>query len=69
MSAPLSSAAAAATTTTWRFGLKWVEECLSPDDYQGYAELGKNVPRGMLVTTGEREAMRWGFRMLLEHST
>jgi Enolase C-terminal domain-like len=49
-----------------RFGLKWVEECLSPDDYWGYAELRKNVPRGMLVTTGEHEATRWGFRMLLE---
>ena len=49
-----------------QFGLKWVEECLSPDDYWGYAELRKNVPRGMLVTTGEHEATRWGFRMLLE---
>lgn len=48
------------------FGLKWVEECLSPDDYWGYAELKRNVPKGMLVTTGEHEATRWGFRMLLE---
>lgn len=48
------------------YGLKWVEECLSPDDYWGYAELRKNVPKGMLVTTGEHEATRWGFRMLLE---
>ena len=49
-----------------RFGLKWIEEALSPDDYWGYAELRRNVPRGMLVTTGEHEATRWGFRMLLE---
>ncbi|MBS9477017.1 L-rhamnonate dehydratase [Ancylobacter radicis] len=48
------------------YGLKWIEECLSPDDYWGYAELKKNVPKGMLVTTGEHEATRWGFRMLLE---
>lgn len=48
------------------YGLKWVEECLSPDDYWGYAELRRNVPKGMLVTTGEHEATRWGFRMLLE---
>lgn len=48
------------------FGLKWVEECLSPDDYWGYAELRRKVPPGMLVTTGEHEATRWGFRMLLE---
>lgn len=48
------------------FGLKWIEECLSPDDYWGYADLKRNVPKGMLVTTGEHEATRWGFRMLLE---
>lgn len=47
-------------------GLKWIEEALSPDDYWGYAELKKQAPRGMLVTTGEHEATRWGFRMLLE---
>lgn len=48
------------------FGLKWIEEALSPDDYWGYAQLRKNVPKGMLVTTGEHEATRWGFRLLLE---
>ena len=48
------------------YGLKWIEEALSPDDYWGYAELRKNVPPGMLFTTGEHEATRWGFRMLLE---
>ncbi len=47
-------------------GLKWIEEALSPDDYWGYAELRRKVPAGMLVTTGEHEATRWGFRMLLE---
>jgi len=48
------------------FGLKWIEEALSPDDYWGYAALKKAAPPGMLVTTGEHEATRWGFRMLLE---
>ncbi|RKP58437.1 L-rhamnonate dehydratase [Pararobbsia silviterrae] len=48
------------------YGLKWIEEALPPDDYWGYAELRRNVPRGMWVTTGEHEATRWGFRMLLE---
>jgi L-rhamnonate dehydratase len=48
------------------FGLKWIEEALNPDDYWGYAALRNNVPRGMLVTTGEHEATRWGFRLLLE---
>ncbi len=46
--------------------LKWIEEALLPDDYWAYAELRKSVPEGMLVTTGEHEATRWGFRMLLE---
>ncbi|WP_413194964.1 L-rhamnonate dehydratase [Pararobbsia alpina] len=48
------------------WNLKWIEEALPPDDYWGYAELRKNVPKGMWVTTGEHEATRWGFRMLLE---
>jgi L-rhamnonate dehydratase len=48
------------------YGLKWIEEALLPDDYWGYAELRRNVPGGMLVTTGEHESTRWGFRMLLE---
>lgn len=47
-------------------GLKWIEEALPPDDYWGYAQLRRDVPRGMLVTTGEHEATRWGFRLLLE---
>ncbi|MEO5881720.1 MAG: L-rhamnonate dehydratase, partial [Caldimonas sp.] len=46
--------------------LKWLEECLPPDDYWGYAALRQAVPKGMMVTTGEHEATRWGFRMLLE---
>jgi L-rhamnonate dehydratase len=53
-------------TACHEHGLKWIEEAISPDDYWGYAELKRNVPRGMLVTTGEHEATRWGFRMLLE---
>jgi L-rhamnonate dehydratase len=47
-------------------GLKWIEEAISPDDYWGYSQLKRNVPKGMLVTTGEHEATRWGFRMLME---
>ncbi len=48
------------------FGLKWIEEALLPDDYWGYAQLKRQVPPTMLVTTGEHEATRWGFRHLLE---
>jgi L-rhamnonate dehydratase len=47
-------------------GLKWIEEALPPDDYWGYRELRRKVPPGMMVTTGEHESTRWGFRMLLE---
>jgi len=47
-------------------GLKWIEEALIPDDYWGYAQLKKQVPPQVLVTTGEHEATRWGFRQLLE---
>jgi L-rhamnonate dehydratase len=47
-------------------GMKWIEEALLPDDYWGYRELHSRVPRGMMVATGEHEATRWGFRMLLE---
>jgi L-rhamnonate dehydratase len=48
------------------YSLKWIEEALPPDDYWGYAELKRKVPAGMLVSTGEHESTRWGFRLLLE---
>ena len=48
------------------YGLKWIEEALLPDDYWGYAQLRREVPAGMWVTTGEHEATHWGFRLLLE---
>jgi L-rhamnonate dehydratase len=48
------------------YGLKWIEEALPPDDYWGYADLRRSVPQGMWVTTGEHEATRWGFKLLLE---
>lgn len=53
-------------TAAHEFGLKWIEEAFPPDDYWGYAALRQKVPQGMQVTTGEHEATRWGFRMLLE---
>jgi L-rhamnonate dehydratase len=48
------------------YNLKWIEEALPPDDYWGYAKLKKQVPPKMLVTTGEHEATRWGFKLLLD---
>ncbi len=47
-------------------GLKWIEEALPPDDYWGYAELRRRAPPGVLVTTGEHEATRHGFRLLVD---
>lgn len=47
-------------------GLHWIEEALPPDDYWGYAELRRRVSPGTLVTTGEHEATRWGFKLLLD---
>lgn len=48
------------------YGLKWLEEFLPPDDYWGYAEVRRRNPTSALITTGEHEATRLGFRMLLE---
>jgi len=47
------------------YNVKWIEECLPPDDYDGYSELKKAV-KTTLVTTGEHEYTRYGFRKLLE---
>lgn len=43
--------------------IRWIEECLPPDDYAGYAELTakSQVP----VATGEHEYTRWGFKELI----
>ncbi|SDU59241.1 L-rhamnonate dehydratase [Jiangella alkaliphila] len=47
-------------------GLRWLEEPLLPDDYWGHAALRKRLPAGMLLSSGEHEATRYGFRLLLE---
>ena len=66
MSLDLDHATRLAAEAWDTMGLKWIEEALSPDDYWGYQELKRRVPTGLLVTTGEHEATRWGFKMLLE---
>jgi L-rhamnonate dehydratase len=45
---------------------KWIEECLPPDDYWGYAELRRRAPSELLITTGEHEWSRFGFRLLVD---
>ncbi len=46
------------------YKLRWIEECLPPDDYEGYAELKRRID-WTLITTGEHEYTRYGFRELI----
>lgn len=46
------------------YGLRWIEEPLPPDDYEGYAELRRRVTSTQ-IATGEHEYTRWGFRELI----
>lgn len=48
------------------YRFKWFEEFLMPDDYWGYAEVKARRPADTMVTTGEHEATRWGFKLLLD---
>jgi len=48
------------------YRLKWIEEFLQPDDYWGYAEVRRRAPPWLMIATGEHEATRWGFRMLMD---
>ena len=47
------------------YNVKWIEDTLPPDDYDGYSELKKAV-KTTLITTGEHEYTRYGFKTLLE---
>ena len=47
------------------YNVKWIEETLPPDEYEGYARIKEKVC-STLLTTGEHEYTRWGFRTLLE---
>lgn len=46
------------------YNIKWIEEMLPPDEYDGYAQIKQKV-HTTLLTTGEHEYTRWGFRQLL----
>ena len=45
--------------------LNWWEECLSPDDSDGFEQIKRAHPT-MKFTTGEHEYSRYGFRKLIE---
>jgi L-rhamnonate dehydratase len=49
------------------YGLAWIEEPLLPDDYDAYAELRRRLPPGVQLATGEHEATRYGFQLLVDH--
>jgi L-rhamnonate dehydratase len=44
--------------------IRWIEEPLQPDDYDGYTELRRRI-NGVQIATGEHEYTRYGFRELL----
>lgn len=45
--------------------IKWLEECLLPDDYDGLVDIRKAV-KSCWLTTGEHEYTRYGFLELLK---
>lgn len=46
------------------YELRWIEEPLPPDDYEGYAELRRRVTWTQ-IAAGEHEYTRWGFHDLI----
>jgi L-rhamnonate dehydratase len=48
------------------FRLFWIEEPLSPDNLEGYAQLCREI-RGPLIASGEHEYTRFGFEELIGH--
>ena len=46
------------------YNLKWIEECFPPNQIESYRELKKNMPAGMLMTTGEHTGTLEGFKEL-----
>lgn len=45
------------------YRIRWIEEALPPDDYEGYSELTAKSP--IPIATGEHEYTRWGFKELI----
>jgi len=49
------------------YNLKWMEEFLPPDDYEGYARVKDALKdTGIMLTTAEHEYTRYGYRQLIE---
>ena len=48
------------------FGLKWMEEFLPPDDYDGYKDVREGLMGSrVMLTTAEHEYTRYGYRQLI----
>ena len=47
------------------YNFRWIEDCLPPDDYQGYPQLVEQRDHPIMISTGEHEYTRWGFESLL----
>jgi L-rhamnonate dehydratase len=45
------------------YRVRWIEESLPPDDYEGYAEITAKSP--VAIATGEHEFTRWGHKELI----
>jgi len=49
------------------YGLKWMEEFLPPDDYEGYKQVREALKdSGIMLTTAEHEYTRYGYRTLIQ---
>ncbi len=50
------------------YKVKWFEEFLPPDQYDGYKQVrDRNPSKATMLTCGEHEYSRWGFRQLIEN--
>jgi L-rhamnonate dehydratase len=48
------------------YKVRWIEEALLPDDYEGFGKLNAQI-HSTLIATGEHEFTRFGFEELLHH--
>ena len=51
------------------YGVKWLEECLMPDDYVAHKKLAQRMESmgtKSFFATGEHEYTRWGYQQLIE---
>jgi len=47
-------------------GVRWVEDCLPPDEYEGFRQIRERGNQNVLMVTGEHEYALTGFKQLLD---